>query len=89
MFPESVLLLVAAATTVIKVFVDIVRISFPVRPTWLSPVLAVVVGPIVVLLLMLSSGTILTTAAIAQAIIAGILAGGTAIGVTETQKRAA
>lgn len=85
---EDILMLAAAATTLVKVIVDMLRLAFPNRPSWVSPVLAVVLGPPVTLLLMIANGNAVTEVLVAQAAVAGILAGGAAIGVTEAQRRA-
>lgn len=87
MLPDNVFLFVTAATTLVKVIVDAIRIATPSRPSWISPVLAIGLGPLIMALLMVSNGDLLTQVTIAQSVIGGILAGGAAIGVTEAQKR--
>lgn len=87
MFPDNVLLTIAAAATIIKTIVDVIRVAFPERPSWISPVLAIALGPLVVVLISVSQGDPLTQQVIAQAFLSGVLAGGSAIGVTELQKR--
>lgn len=87
MLPENVFLLVGTATTLVKILVDAVRIGIPDRPSWISPVLAIGFGPLVVFLVMVGNGVVISQVMIAQSVIAGVLAGGTAIGVTEAQRR--
>jgi TRAP-type C4-dicarboxylate transport system permease small subunit len=77
-----------AATTIAKVLVDVVKNAFPNRPTWVSPVLAIVFGILAAFTIMLTGETELTRAVIAQSLLAGILAGGSAVGVTELQRNA-
>jgi hypothetical protein len=87
MFLDNMMLLASAATLFIKIIVDAIRIAFPERPNWISPVLAISLGPLVVAGLIIANGDALTSQMIAQAFLSGILAGGGAIGVTELQKR--
>lgn len=87
MIPDNVFLLVTAATTIVKLVVDGARIAVPNRPSWVSPILALMLGPLITTLIMVSNGETLTQTTIAQAILAGIFAGCGAIGLTETQKR--
>jgi hypothetical protein len=84
---QSILTLAAAATTFAKLLVDIVRMT-GAKPTWLSPVLALMFGVASVLLLMVAGGEVLTAQSVAQAVLAGVLAAGGAVGVTELSRRA-
>jgi hypothetical protein len=83
---ENVLLLAAAATSVTKLAVDALRLVTPL-PSWLPLLLAFLIGPLIVTLLVLVDGQSLNTQTIAQAILAGLMAGGGAAGVTEMHKQ--
>lgn len=81
--------LLASATMICKVFVDILRIMFKTDlQSWISPTMALVSSPIIVTLLMISNGVVINTSSVAQIILASILVTGAAIGVTEVQKKA-
>ncbi len=84
---ETIIVQALAASTIVKALVDVARMAAPL-PRWLPPLLAVLGGIAVVLLLMVAAGGALTAQLVAQAILAGILAGASAVGVTELQKRA-
>lgn len=77
-----------ASATVAKAAVDLVRMGLPALPSWVPPLLAVVAGIGAVLLLMLSASVPLSAQSAATAVLAGILAAGSAVGVTELGKRA-
>ena len=77
-----------AIVTIVKVLVDMAKMAVPEMPKWLPPVVAVPFGIITAVLLDLAGGIPLTPATIATSILAGILAAGAAVGVTELQKRA-
>lgn len=83
---DNVLIQAAAATTFVKVLIDLLKTAWQ-APRWVPPTLAVVLGPGAVVLLLVADNKPLDQAALAGAILAGIMAGGTAIGVTELQKR--
>lgn len=57
-------------------------------PQWVPPVIALVLGPVVVLLLMVASSAPNTWQSVAQAVLAGLMAAGIAVGVTDLGKRA-
>ena len=76
-----------AAASIAKVLVDIVRMAFPTRPDWVSPVLALGFGILCAFLLSIANGALISQEMIAQNIIAGILAGGSSVAITELQKR--
>lgn len=87
MVPDEILMLVMAATAFAKPAVDMVRAAAGEKlPGWASPPLAVLAAIGALLLLMVSQGTELTPQVIAQAILAGVLAGASSVGVTELQK---
>lgn len=78
------------ATVFIKVIIDIVRIGSPMQlPTWVSPLLALVFGQVFVLLLTVSGGEVIQPSVVSDVILAGILAAGSAVGVTDLSRRAA
>jgi uncharacterized membrane-anchored protein YhcB (DUF1043 family) len=56
--------------------------------TWLYPVLAVVFGVAASFLVLFANGAAITQQAAATALIAGVLAGATAVGVTEAGRKA-
>jgi hypothetical protein len=75
-----------AAATICKVIVDMIR-GIADIPSWLSPVLALTFGVVAAVLLRVASGDALASDSIAQAVLAGVLAAGSAVGVTELQRR--
>lgn len=83
---DQIITLSLAAVAVVKTVVDIIKLGWA-TPQWIPPLMAVVVGPVSVVLLMMADAQPLTQQALAQAVLAGILAGGAAVGVTELQKR--
>jgi hypothetical protein len=83
---DSILILATAATTFAKLVVDLVRLGVDM-PRWGSPLLAWLAGTASIALLMVAEGQELTQPLVAQAILAGILAAGAAVGVTELQKK--
>lgn len=74
------------AATLVKVVVDLVKMAAEM-PQWIAPALALLLGVAFVLVLMIASEVPLTAPAIAQGIIAGVLAASTAIGSTALQAR--
>jgi hypothetical protein len=82
----QIITLALAATTIVKALVDVLRMGWS-SPAWAPPTLAMLGGIVVVLLLMVASGEPISQQAGAQAVLAGILAGGSAVGVTELQRR--
>ena len=78
------------AGTFVKVLVDMTRIMAQSVKCikWLSPVLALSYGIVVVFMLFLASGTVFSWQRVGTASLAGILAGGSAMGITELQKKA-
>jgi hypothetical protein len=74
-----------------KVLIDIWKYyikSNPIElPSWIYPVLSVLVSIGIAVLMTVSNGIELTAQVIAQQILVGILSAGQAIGVTELQKR--
>jgi hypothetical protein len=76
-----------SSATIAKVLVDLLRQTTKV-PSWTYPLLALVFGIISSLLLVASNDVVLTTQTVSQGIIAGIMAAGSAVGITELQKRA-
>lgn len=85
---DNILTIALASAGIAKILVDVVRLGFPNRPTWVSPVLAILFGIISATILALSNGDALTVQTLAQNIIAGVLSGGSAIGITELSNRA-
>lgn len=77
-----------AIVTIVKILVDMIKIAMPNQPTYIPPLAATVFGIITAILVDLAEGTIINSQSIATSILAGILAAGGAIGVTELQKRA-
>lgn len=78
-FDPSIIQYVLSAATLVKICVDIANVATPTEtPTWVSPLLALMLGPLMVALLMLAGGTSMTPQTVAQAVIAGVLSAGTA-----------
>jgi hypothetical protein len=86
-FDVNILQQALASATLTKILVDLVRQTAKCK-SWTFPLLAVAFGIISSLLLALSVNVPLDVPIISKSIIAGILAAGSAIGVTELQKRA-
>lgn len=85
---DNILMLAAAATTFVRVLIDLVKLS-PLPTTGRIPaILAVPVGILVVLIMMVGNGAEINAQAAANAGLAGILAAGAALGVTELGRRA-
>jgi hypothetical protein len=77
------------ATVFVKLVIDIVRIGSPMQlPTWVSPVLALVLGQVFVFLITVSGGEVIQASVISDMILAGVLAAGSAVGVTDLSRRA-
>ena len=90
MITDNILVLALAAASIAKILVDVVRMAFPDnRPNWVSTVLAVAFGILAAFLMLMSNGEMITQQTIAQTMIAGILAGGSAVGITELGRKAA
>ena len=83
----DIIQLTLASTTLAKVLVDLIRQTAKV-PSWSYPLLALVFGIISSLLFIGSYGVEFTIPIISQGIISGIMAAGSAVGITELQKRA-
>lgn len=83
----DIIQLTLASATVAKVLVDLIRQTAKV-PSWAYPLLALVFGIISSLLFIGSYGVEFTPQTVSQGIIAGIMAAGSAVGITELQKRA-
>jgi hypothetical protein len=79
--------LAAAAALVVKLLIDVLRLGVDL-PRWAPPLLALVLGPLVVLGQMIADGAVLTPALVATALLSGALAAGAAVGVTELGQRA-
>ena len=84
---DNIIILALSATAIAKTLVDLLRMAMD-TPRWTPPVMAIIVGIGAVALMMLSEGTTFTPALWGRIILAGILAGGQAVGVTELAKRA-
>jgi hypothetical protein len=81
-----------AASMIVKVIIDIIKYYNRERelyvPGYTWPILAITFGIVACTLLSLANGIAFSWQNVAQNIIAGILAAGQAIGITELQKRA-
>ena len=82
-------LYIGSATTLTKVLIDGLRLSSPGLCGRYAPILAFLFGPTWVLLFIVASGASVGAATIAGALIAGVFAGGGAIGVTGLQTKVA
>lgn len=76
-----------ATALVTKVFVDVIQMAFPKRPDWVPPVVALVSGVVFAALVAMSAGHDLMQMW-PQVVLAGVLACGSAVGVTELQAAA-
>ncbi len=83
---DTIIMQALAATTIVKVVVDMIRHAHPI-PGLLVPLLALGIGIVTALLLVIADGHAITLALGAQSVLAGVLAAGSAVGVTELQKR--
>lgn len=81
------LTLAASSGIVAKLLVDLCKAG-GLAITWLYPVLAVVFGVGASFLVLFANGAAITQASAATALIAGVLAGAAAAGVTEVQRKA-
>ena len=81
------LTLAASSGLVAKLLVDLVKAG-GLAITWLYPVLTVLFGIVASFLVLFANGAAITQAAAATALLAGVLAGATAAGVTEVQRKA-
>lgn len=77
-----VIMWAAAATGLTKAIVDGIKMAIPDRPQWLPVLLAFLLGPVFLILLMVSQSAPMTAAAIANGIVGGIMAGAGAVGLT-------
>lgn len=85
---DNILVLSAAGAGVTKALVDLVKMSVATPPQWLLPLCALVFGVISLLLLLVATGEPITAQSIAQGVLAGVLAGAGAVGITELHKQA-
>lgn len=83
---DNILEQTLAATTICKVLVDMFRLAQP-TPGRFAPALAIVFGVSACLFLVLAADETLTVAAAARSVLAGVLAAGSAVGVTALQTR--
>lgn len=81
------LTLAVSSGLIAKLLVDLVKAG-GLTVTWLYPVLAVVFGVGASFLVLFANGAAITQATAATALIAGVLAGAAAAGVTEVQRKA-
>jgi hypothetical protein len=84
----QVIMWALAGVTVAKTGVDLVRMAKVKWDAWVYPLLALLFGIGAVVLFMLAAKVPFDQAAVAVAILGGILAGGGAVGVTDLSKRA-
>lgn len=84
---DNILILASAGALYAKLVVDLAKMATDL-PRWAAPILAIVVAIASLVVLMIANEQPLTQALIAQAVLAGFLAGGSAVGVTELHKRA-
>lgn len=84
---DNLFMLISGATTIVKLLIDLVRVGMD-PPRWLPPLLAVGGGILVVIIMQVAAGVALTQQVIAEGVLAGILSGGAAVGVTEMGRRA-
>jgi hypothetical protein len=82
----EIMLFAAAATGFTKPLVDLIKKSPIPTPTWLLPMLAVGLGIAICFLLSLQMGQEITSQVVGADILAGIVAGVGAVGVTELHR---
>ena len=85
---DNIFILAAAGATFSKPLVDLYKLYAPNAPKWLLPCLAIGLGIVCNILIMYASDNILGQRDFAQAILAGMLSGSAAVGMTELQKAA-
>jgi hypothetical protein len=85
---SEIFILATSGATWVKLLVDLWKVARPVCRTWEAPVLAVLSGVLILFLLLLATGQPLTSQTSARAVLAGLMAAGMAMGVTELHKRA-
>jgi hypothetical protein len=85
---DSIILLALAGATVAKTLVDLLKMAMD-TPRWVQPAAGIVAGILTILLMEVADRVAIDLAVGAQIVLAGILAAGSAIGVTELQKYAA
>lgn len=85
--PSDIILAAAAASMFAKVLTDIVKTSPLPSPAAVLPILAMLFGEGAAFLLLLAGSGAVNRASIAQTVLVGILAGGSAIGVTALQNK--
>lgn len=88
MNPTDIITAAAAAAMFAKVLVDVVKTSPLPSPAAVLPILAMLFGEGAAFLLLLAGNAEITRAALAQTVLVGILAGGSAIGVTALSRKA-
>src|SRR5574343_1058115 len=81
------LTLAVSSGLIAKLLVDLVKAG-GLTITWLYPVLAVLFGVGASFLVLFANGAAITQATAATALLAGVLAGAAAAGVTEVQRKA-
>lgn len=85
---DNILILSAAGSAIVKAVVDLIKMAVPNPPQWVLPLCAAMVGILALLLLLVATGTTLTPQSIAQGVLAGVLAGAGAVGLTELHRSA-
>lgn len=85
---SNIIILAAAASAFAKPLTDAIRKAAPQLPGWSLPLLAVLFSFVCLLLLHMSNGDAITPQIVARSVLAGILAGVNAVGITELQKSA-
>lgn len=88
MVSDNILMLSIAVAGIVKSLVDIIRLMFPDPPQWVSPIAALILGIGCVLLWQVADGITLSPANAAQGILAGLLAGTSAVGITTLSRKA-
>jgi hypothetical protein len=85
-FDPKVITWALAASALVKVVIDVIKMATE-APQWVPPAIALAGGVVFVLVIMLAEGHDPTVALLAQAVIAGVLAGGMSVGATALQNR--
>jgi len=85
---DNILIQAVAAAMFAKVLVDMVKLTPLYTVGWVPVALALLFGEASAFLLAVANGTALTAQMAANCALVGVLAAGSAVGVTELQKKA-
>lgn len=84
---ENIFILSAAAGLYVKVLIDVLKLGWLSMPSWAAPTFALLGGVLIVMCIFVANGSDINPQRAAQAILAGLLAGGSAVTATAIQTR--